>query len=118
MRGTTLKVTVGRVVHYELGQQDADAINSRRLDAQAFRARVYDPGSVIERGEPGRTGHVEHTGNSVSEGDVYPAVVVRVFDPRTTTANLQVLLDGNDQYWATSRQEGDGPGFWHWPERV
>jgi hypothetical protein len=61
---------------------------------------------------------VGHVGNQVQEGEVYAAVVVRVFDPRSTTANLKVLLDGNDEFWATSRQLGDGPSFWTWPERV
>jgi hypothetical protein len=29
--------------------------------------------------------------------------------------NLQVVLDGNDHYWATSRIQGDEPGQWRWP---
>jgi hypothetical protein len=55
--------------------------------------------------------------NSVHAGDVYPAMVVRVFDPTVTTSNLQVFLDGACTYWATSRVEGDQPGTWAWPPR-
>lgn len=100
--------TIGRIVHYTLSEQDADQINRRRAD---FRAALRASG-------PQSSGHVAHVGNEVREGDVYPAMVVRVFDPTTTTANLQVHLDGNDTFWATSRQEGDGPGTWSWPPRV
>lgn len=54
-------------------------------------------------------------GNAANAGEVYPAVVVRVWEP---SVNLQVLLDGEDSYWATSRVEGNEPGFWAWPQRV
>jgi hypothetical protein len=43
-------------------------------------------------------------------------MVVRTFGG--PAANLQVHLDGTDTYWATSRCEGEGPGFWAWPPRV
>jgi hypothetical protein len=81
--------SIGRIVHYTLSKQDVLVIGSQN-----------------------------RLGNHVSEGDVYPAVVVRKFDPSTTTLNLQVLLDGNDSYWATSRVEGEGPNTWAWPPRV
>jgi hypothetical protein len=86
-----MQPTIGRIVHYTLSQQDADAINAQR----------------------GPLG-----GNHASEGDTYPAMVVRVFHPETSTANLQVFLDGPDSYWATSRTEGEGPFYWAWPPRV
>jgi hypothetical protein len=59
------------------------------------------------------------TGNAVDAGQVYPAVVVRIFpgNPRDVV-NLTVLLDGPDSHWATSRHEGTEPGTWMWPERV
>lgn len=86
------KPTIGRIVHYKLNDGDVGAIEHQR----------------------GLSGPA---GNRVSVGDIYPAIVVRVFDPSVTTANLQVFLDGNDTYWATSRQSGDGGGTWSWPSR-
>jgi hypothetical protein len=100
-----LRPSIGRIVHYKLSASDATQINRLRQDYQSSA-------------RPQGTGFVGHVGNQVQEGEVYPAVVVRVFDPRSTTANLKVLLDGNDEFWATSRQLGDGPSFWTWPERV
>lgn len=102
------KPSVGRIVHYKVAAGDAEQINRRRADAERNMAGHRDRAD----------GSQVHVGNRVVEGDVYPATIVRVFDPSSTTSNLQVLLDGNDTYWATSRQAGDGPGTWHWPERV
>jgi len=51
------------------------------------------------------------SGNSVNAGDVYPAVIVKEWNPNS--ANLRVFLDGNDSpYWATSRVRGLGHGNW------
>ncbi|MFE2539103.1 hypothetical protein [Actinacidiphila glaucinigra] len=96
--------TIGRIVHYRLTEQDANDINRRRKDATKSNAGAD------------RTGFVLHTGNHALEGQLFPAIVVRVFNETTTTANLKVLLDGNDVYWATSRAHGDEPGRWTWPE--
>lgn len=86
--------TIGRVVMYRLTEHDARQITQRRA-------------------------HHELRGNFVHEGDVYPAMVVRVFDGSTNgTCNLKVFLDGEDVHWATSAREGDEPGTWAWPERV
>jgi hypothetical protein len=97
-----MKPTIGRIVHYRLSEQDANLISKRRDD------------SFVE-------GQARNHGNAARAGDVYPAMVVRVFDPSTTTANLQVFLDGNDTYWATSRQEAPddmSEGYWFWPPRA
>jgi hypothetical protein len=111
--------SLGRIVHYTLSRDEARQINKRRDDFRAFNQAHPQP---IEAGQEGSTGHVGHYGNPASEGDVYPAKIVRLFDPSTTTANLQVSLDGTDTYWATSRCEAEdpagAPGFWHWPPRV
>lgn len=90
------KPSVGRIVHYTLNEGDVNMIANQRLAA----------------------GHRTH--NVAKLGDTYPATVVRVFDPSSTTANLQVHLDGTDTYWATSRQEGQPgeAGHWAWPPRV
>ncbi|HEY9473021.1 MAG TPA: hypothetical protein VIS06_04110 [Mycobacteriales bacterium] len=88
--------TIGRIVHYRLSAQDAAIIRDRRAATGAH-------------------------GNPALEGDVYPAEIVRVFGPADNpdrAVNLQVGLDGEDTYWATSRTEGDGPGTWFWPPRV
>ena len=97
---------VGELVLYTVTEGDANDINRRRQDARTS-------GSAEER-----TGFVMHFGNSVREGDVYPAVIVRTFAEGSVTCNLQVLLDGSDTYWATSRQEGDGPSRWTRQERA
>lgn len=53
---------------------------------------------VQERQAAGRaTAH----GNDPREGQVLPGVVVAEFG--SSTANLQVFLDGTDSYWPTSR---------------
>ena len=94
-----MQLTIGRIVHYTLTEQDASLISSRRA-AQAF------PAGIVGR----------H--NAVSPGDTYPAMVVRTFGG--SGANLRVLLDGDDTYWATSRTEGEPgeQGRWVWPPRV
>lgn len=94
--------TIGRIVHYTLSDQDAVLINKRRDDS-----------FVAE------TAH--SIGNMARGGDVYPAMVVRVFEGGTEAngvCNLQVFLDGNDTFWATSRTEGEGELHWFWPPRV
>lgn len=106
--------TVGRFVHYTLNEADAEAINRRRDDFQAFQRSHAHP---HEPGQPGATGHQAHVGNAARAGQTYAALVVCVFEG-AEVANLQVFLDGNDSYWATSRKEGDAPGTWMWPPRV
>jgi hypothetical protein len=105
--------TLGRIVHYTLTEADAAAINKRRTD---FEAHKQTYAGTPQPGHRGATGHVAHVGNHAAAGDVCPAMVVRTFGG--PAANLQVHLDGTDTYWATSRCEGEGPGFWAWPPRV
>jgi hypothetical protein len=98
--------SIGRIVHYTLTQHDADAINKRRADfATHVRLEEYAD-----------TGYVAHFGNTVRAGDVYPAFVIRVWPD--DLINAQVLLDGTDALWITSRREGDTQGTWSWPPRV
>lgn len=85
--------TIGRIVSYRLTEDDARHITQQRA-------------------------HDGVSGNFVTEGQEYPAVVVRTFPGNPDDAcNLKVLLDGPDCYWATSRRQGDGPGTWAWPVR-
>lgn len=91
---------VGDIVLYRLTAGDAEGINRRRRDFHQSRSA------------DSRTGFVGHVGNHVQEGDPAPAVVVQVHAESTVTCNLQVLLDGSDTFWATSRAEGSDPGQW------
>lgn len=110
-------ITMGRTVGYRLNEGDCVRIKGRRQAS---------------------SGQLE--GNDVCAGQVFPAVCVAAFgdskaeDPHV---NLRVFLDGNDDYWALSRNEdaledtpqsGDSgneprlrwsrPGTWHWLDRA
>lgn len=99
---------------YKIGSGDADVIDKRRSDFDAYRAK-HARHTTPEPGDPAATGHV---GNTVRAGDEYPAMVVRDWNSAADTVNLKVLLDGDDTHWATSGIQGDEPGQWHWPPRV
>lgn len=108
--------TLGRIVHYKLTKHDAAAINKRRLDFQLFRSNFSGPS---DPGQAGADGHVAHIGNQVAAGEVYAATIVRAWgDTPESAVNLQVHMDGNDSFWATSRTVGDGEGHWSWPPRA
>lgn len=95
--------SIGRIVQYTLAEHDALAITSRRQDAQ-----------IQSAGEQ-KSGFVVHVGNPVHPGETYPLLITRVWDvkPSSQTAvNGQVLLDGNDTLWVTSRVQGDAVGQW------
>lgn len=98
---------VGDRVLYRLNDQDAISINVRRRDAKAYR----QSNPRMHPGGEGATGFIAHVGNDAREGQVFPAVVVADWSGGSYV-NLQVTLDGNDTYWATSRGEGDLPGQW------
>lgn len=49
-------------------------------------------------------------GNTPQAGDQCPALIVRHWNP--ASANLRVILDGTDDYWATSRGRGRDNGHW------
>lgn len=89
------RLDLGDRVLYQVSKDDADKINARR--------RLYANAPKSTWGFQG------YHGNRVATGDKFPAVVVGVYG---TSANLQVFLDGNDQYWATSVSEGTDPGTW------
>ena len=84
--------TIGRIVHYTLSETDVAAIDAKRGQ------------------------HPFAAGNRVEAHQVYPAMIVRTWDDAPDAyANLQVFLDGNHAYWATSRKVGVGAGTWAWP---
>lgn len=95
---------VGTVVQYILTEYDAAEINKLLADHHNFRQSL---GKVFN------TGHVGHTGNHASKGDVCAAVVVRTFNEASPTSNLQVLLDGASSVWKTSIGHGFTEGRWH-----
>lgn len=106
MLATMTIPTPGRIVLYTLAKQDADTINTRRSDAKR----------QAEQG-PQATGFIVHSGNSVTEGDIYPLVITKVWSPNNPTAavNGQLLLDGNDTFWVMSACAGEGPRTFIWP---
>lgn len=112
---TTMQPTTGRTVLYTISADDAMKINRRRTNGHSIAERM--------KAEPPQwpTGAQAHIGNSASEGDVVPMVVVRVwpneFGEGIPGVNGQALLDGNDAYWVTSAKEGTEPGTWAWPAR-
>lgn len=102
--------SIGRIVYYRLTESDARRVAKRRADGRGAAGIAAE-----------NSGAIVHHGNPVSEGDVYPLVITRVFDDEPTersVVNGQVLLDGNDTLWVTSRSQGDGLGNWSAPPRV
>ena len=101
--------TIGRILHYRLTKDQADATNKRRADSRRNLTmhRKHSTGVQI------------HWGNDVAEGDVFPMMIVRVWgDTPGAAVNGQVALDGNDVLWVTSVSVGDRPGSWAWPPRA
>lgn len=95
-----MQPTIGRIVHYKISEQDQQRITERQ------NRPLPDGRSPLA--------------NSARSGDVFPAVIVRVWDtnPEAPLCNLHVLLDGELTHWITSRQEGTEPGTWSWPPRA
>lgn len=100
----------GRMVHYVLRYQDAADINRRRVPNASHSLNWPD-------------GAQAHVGNSVIAGEVFPAIVTRIFPnefgENNPGVNLQVMLDGNDSLWVTSARYSSNLldlGTWHWME--
>lgn len=119
--------TVGRIVLYKLSEQNAGEINRRRTTGKSIAERLKW-GSAGRHAEaiPANTedgslrawpaGAQAHIGNNAEAGQVYPMVICRIWGSTPESAvNGQVLLDGNDTFWATSTTCGDGEGQWQWP---
>lgn len=106
--------TIGRIVLYTLTAADAEMIERRRITTGEIQDRIKEGEWPV--------GAQAHLGNPVKEGDAFPAIIVRVREGLTGMVNLRVLLDGTDEFWATSRHmcEGDSttPGQWFWPPRA
>lgn len=99
-------LTVGRVVHLVLSSNDVYDINKPR-----------DAGNIpLNERIPGLQYHI---GNNVQEGQHCAMVITQVWNP-DGLINGKVLLDGLDDFWATSRNYSDAkePGTWHWIEKA
>lgn len=112
-----MKPSLGRIVQYVLTEEDATAINKRRSDFQHLgREKLKD--------DTWSFGAQAHVGNPVKAGDIFPMIITRLWPDASGTpasyVNGQVLLDGTDAYWVTSRQPAEEPkeGHWSWPARV
>lgn len=79
---------LGDVVLYTLTAEDVLTINARRFTITS------------------------NMGTPPLAGDTYAAHIVRLDQH---TANLQVLLDGNDLHWVQQATQGHGPGHWRNP---
>jgi hypothetical protein len=110
-----MKATIGRIVIYTLTEEDVEQIMRRRTTGPAIAERIAEGKWPL--------GAQAHIGNSVHIGNQFPAVVVRTWDNDPNLVNLRVMLDGTDDFWATSRVQEDPagphgqPGTWHWPTR-
>jgi hypothetical protein len=97
--------TLGRIVLLALSAADAEQINRRRTTGADISDRIKLNGWHI--------GAQAHIGNVAKEGTIVPSMVVAKWSGGSV--NLQAFLDGNDVFWATSREEGTKPGQWSWP---
>lgn len=101
--------SIGRIVHYTLTAENAEKINRRR-----HHARQHLPQHITNS-----NGVQIHVGYDAKEGQVLPMVIVRVNgDTDAASVNGQVFMDGNDLFWVTSIELGEGPGKFSWPPRV
>lgn len=123
---------IGRDILYCLGTGDAaEIIRARRAAGNATqhgndpKAGDWFPGKIVA--DFGRT-TAEHAAyrekilaGQYANGD--PDLLDRQLaqhdaEPALWSVNVQIQLDGNDTYWATSRQQFDAQkmGYWREPE--
>ena len=101
--------TIGRIVHYQLTEDDAAQINKRRADAEMH----------MREHRKNATGVQIHVGNVVRMGETFPMMITKVYETDTDNHVAgQVYLDGNDAYWVRAARFGSAAGTWGWPPRV
>jgi hypothetical protein len=105
----------GDLVWYILDEADAEGINQRRSNFQAFNHGHSGHKHPHRQGEATgqrlASGHIAHIGNPVAAGGEC-AAQVSLINTDDGTLNLRVLLDGSDVHWVCSVPEGTGPGTW------
>ncbi len=98
----------GRIVYFVFDERSAAEVMRRRTDGASIAARMkQDPPAWP-------AGAQAHIGNPVQAGDICPAMVVATWG--SDSVNLKVMLDGCDEYWATSVgfDKEKRPRSWHW----
>lgn len=98
---------LGRTVIFKLSAEDAKQINRRRTTGGAIAQLISEHAWPM--------GAQAHIGAEVKAGDEFPMIVVREWSP--VMANGQVLLDGNDVFYATSVTRGLGEHEWRFTEQ-
>ena len=92
--------SIGRIVHYRLSRSDCQEINRRRADYMDSWRKTVELGKLPVTPVISRMSAIRYPkGRSILRWS-------QAFSP--ATVNLQVHLDGNDTFWATSRQKATG----------
>lgn len=110
----------GRIVYFVFDAQRASEVMRRRTTSASIAERMKQEVQLRDGTQPAvfgwPAGAQAHIGNNVAAGDIYPAMVLRVWSTETGCSNLKVQLDGADEYWATSisYDAAKTPGSWHW----
>jgi len=91
----------GRIVHYVVGESDVEQIKHIKGEAHA-------------------RGDKSVSCNTPTAGEHLPMMITRVWNKETGYVNGKVFLDGNFDYWATSRNFSAEPqsATWHWIEKA
>ncbi|MGH3430890.1 MAG: hypothetical protein ACRDQZ_25530 [Mycobacteriales bacterium] len=111
-----MRPTMGRIVIMRMSGKQAAEINRRRTTGASIAERIAKNNPVAAMWPLGAQAHI---GSEVYAGDEFPMVIVKLDAVAILNrVNGQVLLDGNDVYWATSVAEGTEDGTWHWPTHV
>lgn len=112
-------LVAGRIVYFVFDESRAAEVMRRRTTGKSIADRMRTVVPSVEGPAPSiygwPAGAQAHVGNDVKAGDIYPAMVLRVWG-ESGCSNLKVQLDGSDEYWATSISfdEAKAPGTWHW----
>lgn len=102
-------VIPGRIVHYVISEADAAVISNRRIDGAPYEMTK---------------GVQMSFGNPIKNGDHLPMIMTAVFQNEygegIPGVNGQVVLDGSDTFWITSKKYSElkEPGTWHWIEKA